>query len=60
MSKINIQSEIMILMISLNPSVRSVAGLGIVQDKTQRNLFVIQQVNYFGKVVVNTENFLNN
>lgn len=36
MSKINIQSEIMILMISLNPSVRSVAGLGIIQDKTKK------------------------
>lgn len=57
MSKINIQSEIMILMISLNPSVRSVAGLGIVQDKTKRNLFVIQQVNCIGNVVVNIEIF---
>lgn len=57
MSKINIQSEIMILMISLNPSVRSVAGLGIVQDKTQRYLFVIQQVNCIGNVVINIENF---
>ena len=57
MSKINIQSEIMILMISLNPSVRSVAGLGIVQDKTQRNLFVIQQVNRIGNVVINIEIF---
>ena len=57
MSKINIQSEIMILMISLNPSVRSVAGLGIVQDKTQRNLFVIQQVKCIGNVVINIEIF---
>ena len=57
MSKINIQSEIMILMISLNPSVRSIAGLGIVQDKTQRNLFVIQQVNCIGNVVINIEIF---
>lgn len=57
MSKINIQSEIMILMISLNPSVRSVAGLGIIQDKTKRNLFVIQQVNCIGNVVVNIEIF---
>ena len=57
MSKINIQSEIMILMISLDPSVRSVAGLGIVQDKTKRNLFVIQQVNCIGNVVINIEIF---
>ena len=57
MSKINIQSEIMILTVSLHQSVRSVAGLGIVQDKTKRNLFVIQQVNYIGSVVINIDIF---
>ena len=57
MSKINQESEIMRLTVSLNPSVRSVAGLGIVQDKTKRNLFVIQQVNCIGNVVANIKFF---